>query len=323
MINTYSFHKPVLLSLVIEALKVEPGKKYIDATIGGGGYAFEIVKRGGIVLGIDQDRDAIKYIKKILRDKDIKILSEKFDKSLNILVSQYPNITLVQGNFANLKSITSKYGFEKVAGIIFDLGISSHQLEKSDRGFSYEGDEPLDMRMDKNIRFDAGALLNNYSEDRLYEIFSIYAEELHSRAIAKAIVRARSLKKELKGTGELSDIIKDVLNRIYLSKTTDTYRIFQKTKARIFQAIRIEVNNEMENLEGGLTEGIDLLDNTGRIVVLSYHSLEDRKVKMIFRRMQSMNILAILNIPLKAQFEEIKSNSKARSAKIRAAQKIS
>lgn len=303
MILSDNFHKPVLLSLVIEALKVEKGKKYIDATIGGGGYTEEILKLGGIVLGIDADKDAIDYVR------------EKFKANKQIF--------LEQGNFANLKKIASKYGFEKTAGIIFDLGMSSYQLEKSGRGFSYERDEPLDMRMDKNIQFDAGELLNSYSEDRLYEIFSIYAEELHSRAIAEAIVRARSLNNGLTRTGELSGIIKDVLNRIYALKQNDTFRLFQKTKARIFQAIRIVVNNEMENLETGLNDGIDLLDISGRIIVLSYHSLEDRKVKMNFRKRQFMNKLEILNLPLRATYDEIKINSKARSVKLRIAQKIS
>ncbi len=303
MILSENFHKPVLLSQVIEALKIEKGKKYIDATIGGGGYTKEILKLGGIVLGIDADKDAIDFDR------------EKFKDCKQIF--------LEQGNFANLKSIASKYGFDKVSGIIFDLGMSSYQLEKSGRGFSFEKDEPLDMRMDERSQFDAGELLNSYSEDRLYEIFSVYAEELHSRAISKAIVRARSLKKEITRTGELSDIINDVLNRIYFSKTEDIYRIIQRTKARIYQAIRIEVNNEMENLEKGLNEGIGLLVDSGSIAVLSYHSLEDRIVKMTFRNGQSMNTLEILNIPLKAKYEEIKKNSKARSVKLRVAQKIS
>jgi len=303
MINTYSFHKPVLLPEAIELLKVEKGKKYIDATIGGGGYTEEILELGGIVLGIDADKDAIDYV------------SKKFEGNKQLF--------LEQGNFANLKNIASKFGFDKVAGIIFDLGMSSYQLEKSGRGFSHERDEPLDMRMDKNSRFDAGELLNSYSEDKLYEIFSIYAEELHSRAIAKAIVRARALKKEIAVTGELSDIIREVLNRIYVSKQSDTFRLFQKTKARIFQAIRIEVNNEMENLERGLNEAIDLLEISGRIIVLSYHSLEDRKVKMNFRKRQLLNKLEVLNIPLRASYEEIGINSKARSVKLRAAQIIS
>ncbi len=303
MINTYSFHKPVLLPEAIELLKVEKGKKYIDATIGGGGYTEEILELGGIVLGIDADKDAIDYV------------SKKFEGNKQLF--------LEQGNFANLKNIASKFGFDKVAGIIFDLGMSSYQLEKSGRGFSHERDEPLDMRMDKNSRFDAGELLNSYSEDKLYEIFSIYAEELHSRAIAKAIVRARALKKEIAVTGELSDIIREVLNRIYVSKQSDTFRLFQKTKARIFQAIRIEVNNEMENLERGLNEAIDLLEISGRIIVLSYHSLEDRKVKMNFRKHQLLHKLEVLNIPLRATYEEIGINSKARSVKLRAAQIIS
>lgn len=313
MILSDNFHKPVLLSLVIEALKVEKGKKYIDATIGGGGYTEEILKLGGIVLGIDADKDAIEYVRKKFPAKGWSASGREVNKKL----------FLEQGNFANLKKIASKYGFEKTAGIIFDLGMSSYQLEKSGRGFSYERDEPLDMRMDKNIQFDAGELLNSYSEDRLYEIFSIYAEELHSRAIAKAIVRARSLNNGLTRTGELSGIIKDVLNRIYALKQNDTFRLFQKTKARIFQAIRIVVNNEMENLEIGLNDGIDLLDISGRIIVLSYHSLEDRKVKMNFRKRQFMNKLEILNLPLRATYDEIKINSKARSVKLRIAQKIS
>lgn len=312
MILPADFHTPVLLSEVIAALRVEKGKKYIDVTVGGGGYAVEILRRGGFVLGIDQDEEAIDHVKRILRDKDIRILGEKVDKSLNITISQYPNIYLVHGNFKDLKEIAHSNGFNKVAGIVFDLGMSTYQLEKSGRGFSYRKNELLDMRMDIRRKTTAADILNNYSKERLYEIFVKYSEELNSRAIADAIVRARSVKK-IYYTSELAQLIDGFSN----------WRNRQNTKARIFQALRIEVNNELKNLQMGLIQAIDLLEIYGRIAVLSYHSLEDRIVKLIFEKGQKEGRLAEIAANfLKAGRDERFINPKSRSAKLRLAEKI-
>lgn len=304
MIQPSNFHTPVLLSQVISALFVAKGKKYIDATLGGGGYTDEILKRGGIVLGIDRDWDAIEYV----RGKH----------------ASHENLNLVQGNFADLKKIAHSKGFTKVAGIIFDLGMSSYQLEGSGRGFSYKEDEPLDMRMDQKQELTAAKLLNNYSKEKLYEIFTKYAEELHSGAIAEAIVRARSVKGEITQTEELLEIIESVLEKIYFRETQfSKLKIFQRTKARIFQALRIAVNSELENLRKGLVEGVDLLGIGGRFAVLSYHSLEDRIVKLTFRKLQEKQIIKNVTADFaRADKKEQEENSKAKPAKLRLVERI-
>ncbi|MBI3379887.1 16S rRNA (cytosine(1402)-N(4))-methyltransferase RsmH [Candidatus Gottesmanbacteria bacterium] len=311
MILPSNFHTPVLLPQVILALRIEKNKKYIDATLGGGGYADEILNLGGIVLGIDQDEDAIEYVK-----EKCKVHSAKC--KIN------ENLYLELGNFAELKSIADKFNFDKVAGIIFDLGMSSYQLEGSGRGFTYKEDEPLDMRMDKKSELTAGDIINKYSKERLHEIFTKYAEELHSRAVAEAIVRTRSLEGKILRTKDLLQLVESVLDRIYLQKNYfHKFKIYQSTKARIFQALRIEVNNEIENLQKGLLQAFNLLAIGGRIGVLSYHSLEDRTTKLIFRKMQNEGKLKSVNSNLiKAEKKEQQDNPKAKVAKLRVVERI-
>ncbi len=301
MILPENFHTPVLLPQVIEGLKIEKGNKYIDATLGGGGYTDEILKFGGIVLGIDRDQEAIQYVREKLEDRNLKL-----DESRNFY--------LVHGNFRDLGEIAHSKGFVDVAGIIFDLGMSSFQLEKSKRGFSYAGDEELDMRMDTRQDLTAADLINNLNREKLYEIFTKYAEELHSRAIVDAIVFARTVK-SITRTSQLAGLIEDTVGKD---------KFYHSTKARIFQALRIALNEELENLDRGLEDAIGLLGKFGRVLVLSYHSLEDRIVKLKFKKAQEMARLKILTaVPIRAEYEEIALNSKAKSAKLRIAEKIS
>ncbi len=307
MILSTEYHLPVLLPEVLNGLSVQKGAKYIDATLGGGGYAFEIVKLGGVVLGIDQDQEAIDYVREKLEDRSWRLEAEK-------------NLFLDQGNFANLKKIAKKQGFTRVSGIIFDLGMSTYQLKHSNRGFSFSRDEPLDMRMDKKETVRAADIINNYSKERLYEIFTKFAEELHSGAIISAILRARSLKRILT-TKELATIVVNALREDIGLKEFEKYK--NSTLARIFQALRIVVNNEIENLRKGLEQAEELLLPKGRLIVLSYHSLEDRLVKSFFKSLKRKGKLEILTkkaiVPEKS---EIMANPKSRSVRLRIAEEL-
>lgn len=297
------FHRPVLLPEVIEGLRVEKGKKYVDATSGGGGYTSEIVKRGGLVLGIDLDRNATDYAKQRL--------------GIN------RQIFIEQGNFKDITEIAARIGWFEADGIIFDLGMSSYQIEKSGRGFSFTRDEPLDMRMDTRRMVTAAEILNSYRKDELYEIFSKFAEELHSRSIAEFIVRTRSLKGEILRTVDLVEIITNVLNREYKGNKGKFEKAKRDCLARIFQALRIVVNDELNNLNQGLQKSINLLGKKGRLVVLSYHSLEDRIVKRILKEKEREYKMKILTRKaVRANPEEYISNTRSRSAKLRISEKI-
>lgn len=304
MILPHATHIPVLLAEVLAGLDVTEGKKYIDATIGGGGHTSEIVKRGGVVFGIDTDSEAITYLKQKFKDKK--------------------QVVLRQGNFANLESIAEKEGFKDISGILFDLGMSTHQLKESGRGFTFERDEPLDMRMDTNQKIGGADVINTFSAEELYEIFTKCAEELHSRAIAEAIVRARTLDGPVTRTSRLVKIIDSLLPDLYRGSDQNAFfKIRIQTLARIFQAIRITVNDELKNLEGGLCQGINLLGKEGRLVVLSYHSLEDRLVKLLIKEeVRKGTLQRITKKPVTAKREEITLNPKSRSAKLRIAQKL-
>ena len=294
----YDFHHPVLLENVIELLNIKPGKIYVDATIGGGGYSREILNRKGIVIGLDKDKDSINYLQNNL----LKDAGEK-------------NLFLFNRNFGNLNEVLKETGFEKVAGIIFDLGLSSYQLDKSKRGFSFKESSPLDMRFDISGKIKAEDIVNTYSKGQLYEIFTKNAEELNSGSIADAIVRTRSISGYIGTTLELNEIIKNAI------KEKEKERI-NSVLARIYQAIRMEVNHEIENLKQGLFHAIDALMPGGRLVVLSYHSLEDRQVKNIFMNRAFQTLKILTKRPIRAGFNEIKLNKRARSAKLRAVEKI-
>ncbi|MDO8461152.1 MAG: 16S rRNA (cytosine(1402)-N(4))-methyltransferase RsmH [bacterium] len=292
-----NFHTPVLLKEVIEYLEVQRGKKYIDATMGGGGHAVEILERGGRVLGIDCDQEAIDYAGEKLKVKSSKLKVNK-------------DLVLAKGNFRDIDKIARLNGFEKVSGILFDLGVSSYQLETSERGFSFQKEGPLDMRMDKDLGVRAADLINALSKKELYELFTKMGEERFARPISNNIIRARRVKK-IETTRELASIIE---------KIGGATSAFAKASAdkRVFQALRIAVNDELNNLQEALPKAINLLGDKGRIAVISFHSLEDRIVKDSFKRFQKQGKGTILTKkPVIAGNSEVQSNIRARSAKLR------
>ena len=245
-------HTPVLLKLVIESLSVKKGAKYIDATFGEGGYSKAIIGRGGEVLAIDLDKEQIERGKTIFA-------GEK-------------KIKFHWANFSQLKEIAAEEGFVPVEGIVFDLGLSYRQIRDSGRGFSYRKiDEPLDMRLNLEGKLTARDIVNSFGEEYLYEIFSQYSEELDSWSISRAIVCARRLKK-IKTARDLIEAIE-----------RGGKKISQGSLARIFQSLRIAVNNDLENLRLGLAAAMEVLSDKGRLVVVSFHSREDRIVKQFIR----------------------------------------
>ena len=293
-----SFHKSVMLSEAIGFLQVKRGKKYIDATLGGGGHTQEILKRGGEVLGIDQDDDALNYIKNKIKS---------------------PDLRLIKGNFRNIDKLAISQRFERVAGVLYDLGISSFQIEKDSRGFSFQKEAELDMRMDPEnpAPVKASDILNLASERQLYEIFTEFGEERNSRAISNAVVGARKIK-AIKTTGDLLKIIEDV----YGIKG----EVSAKTKAdiakRVFQALRIAVNDELGSLEESLPKALELLEKEGRIVVISFQSLEDRIVKQTFLEFKNKDLGEIITKkPVLPSVSEISDNRRSRSAKMRVFEK--
>lgn len=291
------YHIPVLLQEAIDGLDVKPDNQYIDTTIGGGGHTREILNKKGKVLGIDTDPEALEYV------------GENFQ--LPISNNQ---LKLAHGNFAHLKEIAQQNGLTKTAGILFDLGVSSHELEKEERGFSFNTDAALDMRMDPALKVTAADLVNGLNEGELYELFNKYGEEFHSRAIARAIVRARTLK-PIKTCNELAGIILRVRGRARGDRTHPA--------TRVFQALRIAVNDELNSLKDALPQALEILDKKGRLVILSFHSLEDRIVKNFFKEQKKLGILNILTKkPIVPGEEEIEENPRARSAKLRIAEKI-
>lgn len=290
------YHIPVLLNEVLEALEVKPGEKYIDCTLGGAGHTEAILQKGGKVLGIDQDPEAI----------------QNAISHLSLAISQ-GQLILKRGNFAHLKKIATEAGFDQIAGILFDLGVSSHQLETDYRGFSFNVKANLDMRMDPvNQTVTAADLVNAGSEKELAHLFWKFGEERAARAIAKKIVEERKNKK-IETTDELAKVIFSV------RKKTAGVRIHPAT--RVFQALRIAVNSELESLEAALPQAIELLEPEGKLAVISFHSLEDRIVKN-YMRMNSNALRILTNKPVEPTKGEIERNPRARSGKLRVAEKI-
>lgn len=252
-------HTPVLLQQAIEKLNVKSEGLYIDATFGEGGYSLEIVKKGGKLLAIDIDIDQLKFSEPFFRKK---FFSESLFKKTP------PPVKFIRGNFADIEKIAKENNFFPVDGVVFDLGLSVRQLDESGRGFSYERvDDPLDMRLNQADKKTAKDILREKSEEELYEIFARYGEDINSEKIARNIVNTRRVLR-LEKVADLIKIIDKSLGRVD-----------KKTYARIFQALRIEVNNEFENLKKGLAGAIKILKPDGRIVVITFHSLEDRIVK--------------------------------------------
>jgi len=302
--KTYgTMHIPVLLDKVVEFLSPHPGQKFIDATIDGGGHALAILEQiapGGKLLGIEWDGELLKQLR-------LKIQSSKFKN----------DVVLVNDSYTNLKEIATASNFEGADGIIFDLGMSSWHLEEAERGFSFAKDEPLDMRY--NTQFPnktASEIVNEYSYEKLTKILKEYGEERFAKSIAEAIVKARK-EKPIRTTFQLVEIIKSSTPFWYRRR-----RIHFAT--RTFQALRIAVNRELENIKSGLEQAEQILGNGGHLAVISFHSLEDRIVKNFFREMARAGRLKILiKKPIRADLAETTENPRARSAKLRVAEKLS
>ena len=303
-------HYTVMLNEAVDALECQDGKIYVDCTLGGGGHSELILKRiqpNGKLIAFDIDDEAIAHSRERLKN--------------------YKNLTIVKSSYTNIKSELKKLGIEKITGgVLLDLGASYHQLTKAERGFSFSKEAPLDMRFDKDSDFSAYDVVNNYKEEDLVRIFSEYGEERFSKRIAKKIVEERN-KKKIETTTELASIILGAVPEIKSSIHPAT---------RVFQAIRIEVNNELKNVNNVLLNILDLLDIGGIISVISFHSLEDRIVKK-FMKFESQKcrcnemickcappkIELVNKKPVTASEREIRENPPSRSAKLRVARCIS
>lgn len=299
-----------MLNEAVDALECQDGKIYVDCTLGGGGHSELILKRispNGRLIAFDIDDEAIAHASERLKD--------------------YSNLTIVKSSYTNIKSELKDLGIEKITGgVIIDLGASYHQLTKAERGFSFSKNAPLDMRFDMESDFSAYDVVNTYKEDDLVRIFSEYGEERFSKRIAKKIVEVRT-KKKIETTGELAELIVGATPKIKSAIHPAT---------RVFQAIRIEVNNELKNVNFVLHDILDLLDVGGIISVISFHSLEDRIVKKILKfesqkcrcneiicKCPPPKIELVNKKPIMASEEEIKENPPSRSAKLRVARCIS
>ena len=307
-------HKSVLLFETIENLNIKPNGIYVDGTLGGGGHSFQILKQlgdGGRLIGIDQDEDALKAA-----GERLAIFEDK--------------VTTVRSNYCHMKQVLHELGIEKVSGIVLDLGVSSYQLDEPERGFTYREDVPLDMRMDRRQPKTAKNIVNEYSEMELFRIIRDYGEDKFAKNIAKHIVAARE-KKEIETTGELIEIIKAAIP----AKIRATGGHPAK---KTFQAIRIELNAELEVLQNSLDEMIDLLEDGGRICIITFHSLEDRIVKTIYKRNENPCTCpshfpvcvcgkkskgkVITRKPIVPSEEELEYNSRAKSSKLRVFERV-
>jgi 16S rRNA (cytosine1402-N4)-methyltransferase len=294
-----SQHIPVLVEEVMNLLRCEAHKTYVDATIGGGGHALEILKRtspDGIVIGIDWDEEAIAEAK-------------------GALVTFGDRIKILRENFVRLPDLLEALNIPEVDGILLDLGLSSLQLEKKERGFSLKGEGPLDMRMDRRIDRTAADLLNGLSFQELESTLREFGEERWAKRIAKTILRERE-EKPIGTTQELRKIVHRAIPGRFHSRRIDP-------ATRTFQAFRIRVNEELENLRRILETGWTFLKRGGRICVISFHSLEDRMVKETFRRMDTDGVMrGITKKPITPSEEEKQRNPRSRSAKLRCAERV-
>ncbi|MDP3764486.1 MAG: 16S rRNA (cytosine(1402)-N(4))-methyltransferase RsmH [bacterium] len=306
-------HVPVLLKEVIQYLDPKKGEDFIDATFGEGGHAKEILKLispEGKLLGIDLDFESGPKLDS--GSANLKASEPLVPRSsLSEVGLSWSGIELRSGNFADIANISSRLNLDEVDGVLFDFGFRSFHIDASGRGFSYAKDEPLDMRYDTETSLTALEVLNSWPENELERIFEEYGEERDSRKIAKAIAESRKDKKILT-TGELVTVIDSVIRG---------YKV--KTYSRIFQALRIAVNNELENIKQGLEGAWSILKPNGRIVAISFHSLEDRIVKNFFNEKKQSGVGEVLTKkPIIASEDELKENARSKSAKLRAIKKI-
>lgn len=307
------YHVPVLLQETVDGLDIRSGGIYADLTFGGGGHSREILRRlkgSGHLYSFDQDEDAMKNASELEGEG---------------------NFTFVRSNFRFLKNWMLYYGHEQVDGILADLGVSSHHLDEEERGFSFRFDAPLDMRMNRKASLNAERIVAEYSEEQLADIFYLYGELKNSRRIAAAIVKARQ-QKPITTTTELVEVLKPLMARD--GKPAKAYDREKKDLARVFQALRIEVNGEMVALRQMLGAATEILKPGGRLSVLTYHSLEDRMVKNVIRAGNAegkveTDVFGRSDAPLEAvnrsvitpSIEEQESNPRSRSAKLRVARK--
>lgn len=302
-------HKSVLLDETVNGLNIKPDGIYVDGTLGGGGHAYEVCRRlgkQGSIVGIDQDEAAIEAAGFRLKD-----FGEK--------------VTIVRSNYCNMKSKLQELGIDKVDGIVLDLGVSSYQLDTAERGFSYREDAPLDMRMDTRQKMTARDIVNDYSEMELYRVIRDYGEDKFAKNIAKHIVIARE-KEPIETTGQLTEIIRQAIPMKYQKKSGHPAK-------RTFQAIRIELNRELEVLRDSLDDMIELLNPGGRLCIITFHSLEDRIVKSAFKKNENPCACPpdfpvcvcgkkskgsiITRKPILPSEEELANNSRSKSAKLR------
>lgn len=349
-------HKPVLLEECIEGLQIKPDGIYVDGTLGGAGHSVEILKRlgeNGLLIGIDQDSNAIaaaterlqKYGRQLQTDcieffntntkEEIQFTKEKEqlgtkEKDLLSTKEKLPKFAVIKTNFENLKTVLESLGIPAVDGILLDIGVSSHQLDEAERGFSYMQDAPLDMRMNREQDFSAMDVVNHYSEKELYRVIRDYGEENWASRIAKFIVEARK-HGPITTTFQLVDIIKSAIPK-------GARKDGPHPAKRTFQAIRIEVNGELKVLERAIEEGAPLLKTGGRFCIITFHSLEDRIVKNYFQKLEKPCtcpkefpvcicgkepvVKQVNRKPIEASAQELEENPRSRSAKLRIAENI-
>lgn len=307
-------HRSVLLDECIESLNIKPDGVYVDGTAGGGGHSLEIVKRltgGGRLIAIDRD------------DAAIAAATERLSGYLD-------RVTFVRNNFSSAAEVCRELGIEAIDGILLDLGVSSYQLDTAERGFTHNVDAPLDMRMDRRGELDAYTVVNTYTAERLKKVIWEYGEERFAPKIAAAIVRHRE-QKPIESTGELVDIIKSAI-------PPSAREGGHHPAKRTFQAIRIEVNGELDAIEPAIRKAKDIMRTGGRIVIITFHSLEDRIVKQTFADMASgcvcprslpvcvcgrkPEVKILTKKPILPSEEEVEENPRSRSAKLRVAEKL-
>lgn len=301
-------HEPIMLNECIENLSIKKDGIYVDGTIGGAGHSSRIIEKieGGLLIGVDRDLEAIAASKKRLE--------------------KYENVKFVHGKHEDIKEHVNGLGYEKVDGILLDLGVSSYQIDEGARGFSYTKDAPLDMRMDQSEGISAKDIVNTYSKEDLEKIFFEYGEEKFSRKIAEKILKARE-EKEISTTYELADIIRAAVPK----NAIDSFK-------RIFQALRIEVNGELKELKKAICDSVSILNDGGRLCIITFHSLEDRIVKETFLELQGKCTCpkdfpkcvcgfksygkVITKKPIIPSEAEQESNSRSRSAKLRVFERV-